>query len=100
MQYATRLSESIPPWVAAELNIAQDSTWAEAIAAAIFNLAVQGDLSAAKEIREVTEGKVGDRLEPARSYEPPSLTVHFVTPEDIKATTTAAPDAAASSDGI
>ena len=37
-------------------------SWAEAIAKGITNKAVEGDVSAARELRESTEGKTPDRV--------------------------------------
>lgn len=53
--YTARLEDDCP------LPGCEGMTWAEAIAKGIISAAANGDVSAAREVREVTEGKIPDR---------------------------------------
>ena len=55
--YTIRLGNVVPNEVAAALGV-DKCTWAEAIAIGMIRHAAMGDTAAAKEIREVTEGRV------------------------------------------
>jgi Family of unknown function (DUF5681) len=56
-EYATRLLEPVPQELAAVLGVEPGTHWAEAIARAVIARAARGDVSAAREVREVTEGR-------------------------------------------
>jgi hypothetical protein len=62
--YVTMLSNKVPAAMARQLGFDPDHpvTWAEALAAGMLNRAVTHDTPAAKEIREVTEGKLPESL--------------------------------------
>lgn len=55
--YRVELDQAVPPEIAAALGL-KDCTWAQAIAFAMVRRAASGDTAAAREIREVTEGRL------------------------------------------
>lgn len=63
--YNVRLSQLVPPEVAAAMGYDPEHplTWAEAMAAGMIERAVTHDTTAAKEVREVTEGKLPERID-------------------------------------
>jgi hypothetical protein len=60
--YRVELNKPAPPEIAEVLGL-DGATWAEAIAFAMVRRAAGGDTTAAKEIREVTEGKLPSSVE-------------------------------------
>lgn len=71
--YRVELDSVVPPEVSAALGMNGDATWAEAIAFAMIRRAATGDAMAAKEIREVTEG----RLPYSLSAGPPDPVINY-----------------------
>jgi hypothetical protein len=63
-------------------------TWAEAIAVGMAQAAARGETTAAKELRETTEGKTPENIRigdpEGKPLERPVLDVHFVTPVKTK----------------
>jgi len=57
-EYSALLLDIVPPEIAASVGVAKGSTWAEAIALAIAIRAACGDVNAARELAERTEGRV------------------------------------------
>src|SRR5215472_19310959 len=57
-EYSALLLDIVPPEIAASVGAAKGSTWAEAIALAIAFRAACGDVNAARELAERTEGRV------------------------------------------
>ena len=57
-QYAAKLVEPAPPEIIQSLSLKKNSTWLDAIATGMLRRAAEGDVAAAREIREVTEGRV------------------------------------------
>jgi hypothetical protein len=57
-EYDAFLARAIPDEVALAVGLPPGSTWAEAIASAVIARAACGDVSAAREVRDVTEGHV------------------------------------------
>lgn len=62
--YTAKLKDTVPPAVAEALGFDTENppTWAEAMAAGMVARAVTHDTPAAKEIREVTEGKLPESV--------------------------------------
>lgn len=62
--YGAQLEEKLPASICDVWGYDPNEppTWAEAIAAGLARAAATGDTAAAKEIREVTEGKLPDKL--------------------------------------
>ncbi len=61
--YDDRLRSLVPPEVRMAMKLPKDATWADAIALGIARKAIAGDVNAAKEQREATEGKAPQRIE-------------------------------------
>jgi len=57
-EYSALLLDVVPPQVADSLGVAEGSTWAKAIAQAMACRAASGDVNAARELAERTEGRV------------------------------------------
>src|SRR5215469_9528957 len=57
-EYSALLLDIVPPEIATNLGVAEGSTWAKAIARAIAFRAATGDVNAARELAERTEGRV------------------------------------------
>jgi hypothetical protein len=57
-QYAAKSVEPAPREVIQAIGLKKNSTWLDAIAIGMLRRAAEGDVSAAREIREVTEGRV------------------------------------------
>jgi len=58
VECAARLQEPVPHEIAAELSMPPGSSWAEAVSIALMTRAATGDVSAAREVREATEGRL------------------------------------------
>jgi hypothetical protein len=68
--YARFARRAVPEEMRAELRLANGTTYAEVLAMALFNAAIEGSVPAAREIRESIEGKANQRPNPvARNFE-------------------------------
>jgi hypothetical protein len=87
--YAAILAEAVPDEVALAAGIPLGSTWAMAIARGIVARAARGDVRAAREVREVTEGKVTKKQKiegnNGQPLQPPLLHIHFTKPPGAEA---------------
>ena len=68
-QYAAKLVEPAPPEIILALGLKKNSTWLDAIATGMLRRAAEGDVSAAKEIREVTEGRLPAQVDASRKID-------------------------------
>jgi len=57
-EYSALLLDIVPPEIGASVGVAEGSTWAKAIAQAMACRAATGDVNAARELAERTEGRV------------------------------------------
>jgi hypothetical protein len=77
--YAEYLQRPVPEKLRSELDLWEGATFADAIAAGLVIAVCKGSVAAARELREATEGKAGDR--PKEISGPVNLRVIYDDPE-------------------